>query len=400
VLMPAILALGAAVLEARQHDARVSRIRHRIHVNGTRGKSSVVRLVAAGLRRGGLRVVAKTTGSAPRVLLPDGSEVDPRGRRRPSLLEYRAVVATAVRLRADVLVVECMAVRPELQRVAEHRLLRSTIGVLTGAAPDHLGIMGASPGEIVEALGETVPAGAVLVVGPDAPEPWVARARALATAVHIAEPVSGLPRPVGNVEWPENVALALEVCRAAGVSRETALDGMRGARPDLGALRVWRCRRGSGGDLWLVGAFAANDPLSSQRVVRRVREEFKLAGLPVIGVLNTRADRGERTLQWCRALIAGTTGLERLVVTGPHASAAVRLLHRAGWTPARVRALGAAPPAVVTAAASQLGDGQECVIVGLGNLRGGGAALLAHWASTAGEPEAGEAPGRDGRGAL
>ena len=45
-----------------------SKIPIRIHVNGTRGKSSVTRLIAAGLRAGGKRTFAKTTGTAPRVI--------------------------------------------------------------------------------------------------------------------------------------------------------------------------------------------------------------------------------------------------------------------------------------------------------------------------------------------
>ena len=42
----------------------------RIHVNGSRGKSSVTRLIAAGLRESGLRILAKTTGSRARLILP------------------------------------------------------------------------------------------------------------------------------------------------------------------------------------------------------------------------------------------------------------------------------------------------------------------------------------------
>ena len=48
-------------------DAAKSRatLRHVVHVNGTRGKSTVCRLIEAGLRAGGLRVFCKTTGTDP-----------------------------------------------------------------------------------------------------------------------------------------------------------------------------------------------------------------------------------------------------------------------------------------------------------------------------------------------
>src|SRR5262249_47551230 len=81
---------------------------------GTRGKSPTTRLIAAGLRAGGLRVVAKTTGTEPRLIRPDGSEAPWRRRGPPSVREQAQFFAKAVQLRADAAVVECMAVRPEM----------------------------------------------------------------------------------------------------------------------------------------------------------------------------------------------------------------------------------------------------------------------------------------------
>jgi UDP-N-acetylmuramyl tripeptide synthase len=53
---------------------RRRRIPLRIAVTGTRGKSSVVRLIAAAMREAGLSVLAKTTGSQPILIHPDGEE--------------------------------------------------------------------------------------------------------------------------------------------------------------------------------------------------------------------------------------------------------------------------------------------------------------------------------------
>ncbi len=75
-----LLAAGAAFLtslgylESWAHRRALNRIPIRIHVNGTRGKSSVTRLIAAGLRAGGIRTCAKTTGTLPRMIMPDGTE--------------------------------------------------------------------------------------------------------------------------------------------------------------------------------------------------------------------------------------------------------------------------------------------------------------------------------------
>ena len=60
------------MIESILHHKTISNIPIRVHVNGTRGKSSVVRLIAAGLRAGGIKTLAKTTGSSPRFIDEDG----------------------------------------------------------------------------------------------------------------------------------------------------------------------------------------------------------------------------------------------------------------------------------------------------------------------------------------
>ena len=55
------------LVEFLVHQRILRRIPVRIHVNGTRGKTSVARLIAAGLRAGGKRVYAKTSGTVAAV---------------------------------------------------------------------------------------------------------------------------------------------------------------------------------------------------------------------------------------------------------------------------------------------------------------------------------------------
>lgn len=96
----------------RGHDARIDQLDVRIHVNGIRGKSTVTRLVAAVLREGSYVALAKTTGSAARVILPTGEELAIRRRGAATINEQLDVVAEHVLPEVDALVVECMAVRP------------------------------------------------------------------------------------------------------------------------------------------------------------------------------------------------------------------------------------------------------------------------------------------------
>src|SRR5258708_1222581 len=112
-----IVWLGAA---AWRHRRNLRAIPVRIHVAGTRGKSTTTRLIAAGLRADGLRVVAKTTGTEPRLIVPDGSEVAWPRRGPPSVREQTQFFAEAVRLRADAAVVGCMAVPAAMVFVHDH----------------------------------------------------------------------------------------------------------------------------------------------------------------------------------------------------------------------------------------------------------------------------------------
>ena len=68
-----ILILG--FIEIIFHLKALKKIPIRIHVNGIRGKSSVVRLIAAGLRESGLKTFAKTTGTIPRIINEKGNDV-------------------------------------------------------------------------------------------------------------------------------------------------------------------------------------------------------------------------------------------------------------------------------------------------------------------------------------
>ena len=110
-----------AYLGVESAKARHSRdqLLHIIHVNGTRGKSTVSRLIAAGLRAGGISVFCKTTGTDPIIIDVDGQERPIYRRGKANIKEQIRILRQAAEQGAQVLVVECMAVRPELQQAPE-----------------------------------------------------------------------------------------------------------------------------------------------------------------------------------------------------------------------------------------------------------------------------------------
>ncbi|MGZ3636024.1 MAG: poly-gamma-glutamate synthase PgsB, partial [Syntrophales bacterium] len=98
--------------EAYLHKRNLAKIPIRIHVNGTRGKSSVVRLIAGGLRESGIVTCAKTTGTLARMILPDASEYPIFRPAGANVIEQVRIISVATSYGAQAIVVECMALQP------------------------------------------------------------------------------------------------------------------------------------------------------------------------------------------------------------------------------------------------------------------------------------------------
>ena len=114
-----LFVLGLWVREMWIHQRALRSIPIRVHVNGSRGKSSVVRLIAAAMREGGVRTVAKTTGSKARFIHTDGNEEPVIRLGTPNICEQIGILDKARREEAQAIVMECMAVRPDLQKICE-----------------------------------------------------------------------------------------------------------------------------------------------------------------------------------------------------------------------------------------------------------------------------------------
>jgi poly-gamma-glutamate synthase PgsB/CapB len=365
ILLMLLIVLGLG--EMLRHSWYLRRIPIRVHVNGSRGKSSVTRLIVAGLRGGGLRAVAKTTGSAAAFIHADGSEEPVRRRGGPNIREQLRIVRSAVREGAEALVIECMAIRPDLQRVCEERIVRASHGVITNVRPDHLEVMGPTLADAAASLAGTVPRHGHLLTAEDGFADYLAeRARGAGSRFTLADAADVDAADLQNlsyVEFPENLALALATCEAAGVPRDRALAGMRGTRPDVGALTRHRIAA-AGKTLEFVNAFAANDPVSYVRIwdhlgLREQRER-------VVVLMNNRADRQRRAKDLAplfgRELVAG-----RYVLAGEQTRLMADMLRRQGLPAAQLLDLGGR--STTTVWERVIGDAADgAIVVGIGNI--------------------------------
>jgi len=323
ILVLGLVLLACAFLENRFHQGNLRKIPVRILVNDTRGKSSVVRLVAGALREAGYATVAKTTGSDARVIGPDGSERPVSRPYGPRLTEQKSLARYAAGLRADALVVECMAVRPESQMVMQRHLVRATIGVITNARVDHVEEISRTLEETADALALTAPRDGVLVTADR-------RFAAYGPRVVVADASLATPELLARFSYPvfaENVALALAVAEEVGVDREAAIRGMLKAAPDISVQPLSDIRVASY-RVVVVNAFAANDVASTMMAWEAVEDRID-AELPVVFLYNNRADREYRIAEF-RALPPGIPGIRLIAAIGDYPGKTARAFSRLG----------------------------------------------------------------------
>jgi len=291
------------IWEAYRLRGAFRKIPIRVHVNGTRGKSSVTRLIAGGLREKGIVTCAKTTGTLARMILPDGSEYPVFRPGGPRLIEQARMISVAATYGAKALVVECMALQPNFQWLSESKLVRATHGVITNARADHLNVMGPEEKDVTLTLTGTTQAKAKV---------FTAEKRHLSDFMHAARDRETRLISVGEdeaktirdeemsrfsyVEHKENVALALRVCIDLGIDRETALKGMWKASPDPGATTISHIRF-FGRHIFFINGFSANDPESTEHLWNMTLERFPESDKRIM-IVNCRRDRPHRSEQF------------------------------------------------------------------------------------------------------
>ncbi len=377
VLVLLVIVTGYEAYRFRRHQLFLKSIPIRVHVNGTRGKSSVTRLIAAGLRAGGLRTVAKTTGTKPRFIYDDGSEVPVIRAGKANLIEQLRIVRRAYELRAEAFVTECMAVTPELQTVVEEQMIKSTHSVITNARADHLAEMGPTVPDVARNLARTISKQGQFFTAERQHLGIlceIAERRGSVVHVSLAESVTDeMMRGFSYFEHAENVALALSVCAAFGIDREVALRGMYACNPDPGALRVYRLAIDEK-RITFINAFAMNDPDSYRITWGRLGSWIPIDARTVV-ILNCREDRVERAEQ-LGTLISKELPADLYLLTGFGTAPVFNKARRLGVSDSKIRDLGRESAQQIFQSVLAEADGLPLVVYGIGNIVGLGEEIV------------------------
>lgn len=380
LLLPvAALLLLYLIVERIRLQRLTDAIPLRISVTGTRGKSSVTRIIASILREEGRNVVAKTTGSQARFIDSDGGERDIRRGGIVSIIEQKSLIKEAAGLQADSMVAEIMSIHPENHLIESHRLLRPGIVVITNSRLDHVEAMGRTEDEVASVLSLDITRNATVFL-PENESRAIFRAAVRREGGELVEVREGsFPahtercQSILRREFQENLDLAWAVAEHLDIDSESILNGISKAAGDIGAFRIWRhLNPGTGRTIQFVNGFAANDPESTLLLIEKVKKVLPSAVENLIGLLLLRPDRGERTVQWIEALRGDRFDcFNRLYVTGGHSRVAGRKLagiHRLKGTTAE----GITRPIMAEAE-------DRAVVLGFGNIVGRGELLVDYW---------------------
>ncbi len=378
ILTLSLIAYG--IWEFHLHQRNLLAIPIRIHVNGTRGKSSVARLIAAALRAGGYRTFAKTTGTLPRIIDDKGLEVPIlRPTYMPNIIEQVKIIRYMRRRKPEAIVIECMAVQPEYQWICEHRMVKSTIGVITNARPDHLREMGPTLENVTRSLMNTYPTEGHVFTAEQKMLPMMkAEANKRGIEIHAVSRDMISPEAMLNfnhLEYRENVALALAIARHLDIPEDKAMAGMHKSYPDAGALRMYSVRE-EDKEIRFINALAANDPESTLATWQKVRRVYTEATTVII-LLNTRADRFDRSVQLLE-MISGRVKYDYIISIGEKTSMLGQYYRSYNINKSKVVEMGLTTTDAVYHKVVELTENRSLVLA-VGNMGAGGLAVAQYF---------------------
>jgi poly-gamma-glutamate synthase PgsB/CapB len=308
IALMALIIIIIGIFERKIHNKNLHNIPSIIHVNGIRGKSSTTRLISAALRSGGLKVLAKTTGSAARIIYPDQSEKEIIRHGPPSISEQKKIVQLAVEEEVDVLVIECMAVSPEIQWSSENLFLNADYMIITNIRNDHLDKMGNNLLEIAETISLSLPYNSNVISS----EKKLARLIKEKSEMRNNQYSSTDNITISKEElqlfekevFADNIACAIKTAQCFNIDRKTALKGMFSATEDPGSLKYYLLKE-KNRNIIFINAFAANDRDSTEIIWNRVSKNFDnlpVENASIYALINHRSDRGFRLKEFAEFL--------------------------------------------------------------------------------------------------
>ncbi len=301
IISLSILYITYLIIEKYYYKNLRKHFKHIIHVNGTRGKTSVTRMIGHILSENEYSVCVKTTGTIPTIILPNNEEVVIKRLGRANIKEQLKVMKIAKKNGADILVIECMAITPKYQFITHHKMLNANITVLTNVRLDHQDVLGKSEVEIAESFYNTISESGVLFVNEKYKSFYIKETEKRQTKVISFNDFDGKQ----DIDlYPDNIGAVLKVGEYFNIDNNKALDDLKTYKKDVGSIKIYKFEGHT-----FINGFSINDVES----LKITLENLKILNIKTF-LINNRNDRAFRAKEHLTFL--KDVGLEKLYVAG------------------------------------------------------------------------------------
>ncbi|MFC1554617.1 poly-gamma-glutamate synthase PgsB [candidate division KSB1 bacterium] len=347
----------------------------RISVTGTRGKSTVVRLLASVFRENGFRVLAKVTGSSPVYIMPDGEETAIKRRGMVTILEQKKLLKKAADLKAEVLISEIMSIHPENHYVESQKMIKPDKVIVTNFRKDHISALGETVDGIAAVYSLDVPSDSKVFIHDKEMNPAFESALNNISANIVSVKTGDLSNFIkpGMLDFSENLELVSAVCRESNIGEEVISGAISKTLKNTDELNIWEMDKNEEkGCAYFVQGFSINDPESTMLAINKIVEVFPGRKNEITGLLILRSDREERTKQWLDFLQDGNNSVfKRIFVIGKYADIFKRKLNN-------VDVIRSGDPAKIMQFLDEK-TGTNEIVFGFGNYVGTGKELTDYW---------------------
>lgn len=297
------------IFEVVSHNKNLSKFEIRILVNGTRGKTSVTKYLVAILNANGIKTIGRSTGSEAQILYPDKNEpfIRKRGARITEVTSFlRKIVkndkGSNKNTQYQALVMECMALSEENQRVFSKHLIKPTHVVITNSFIDHIVEIGDSKFQTVATLASSISQKSSVFATDEEYETYAKKMNANFFLVNNDKSleVKNLISKFGNeneIQIPlhlDNLLLALEVAKSLGIKVEDAIKPALTAVGDKGLSKNIITNNGC----LFIPSFSINDLKCMSDAIKESYQEDKELSV----IFNNRKDREYRIYQFGKVI--------------------------------------------------------------------------------------------------
>ena len=306
------IAIILLVVEKLWIVRNIKKIPIRIHVNGTRGKSTVVKYISAILRSNNYKTVSKITGIIPTIYEHDNLPKVIKRKGGARVTEQFRIINRAASLDSDALVLECMTINPQLQ-IIESTAFQPQYYIITNIRKDHTEDMGQSEADWVDSICSAIPENCTVLTSEHLHFNKIKEYAELKNCRVVSTETIELEVGINPKLHIDNIKLALLYAKLEGLKTNDFCEYLKQVPLNNEDEIIFNYE---GNKITFFNAFAINDVPSADRFLSSINENDWPTNKRLF-IFNSRADRPYRSLQFAEWM-AGINNYSKIILTGNH----------------------------------------------------------------------------------